>query len=73
MPTRRAVKSAELEQALLLLPFTDALRLLGYLVSWLRKGAQVRAGRGGASTPGGEAPCAHSAAHALAGRGGARA
>ncbi len=37
-----SVRSAELEQALLLLPFTDALRLLGYLVTWLKKGTQVR-------------------------------
>lgn len=36
-----AVRAADLEQALLLLPFTDALRLLGYLVGWLRQGAQV--------------------------------
>ncbi|KAL4429403.1 hypothetical protein ABPG77_005177 [Micractinium sp. CCAP 211/92] len=35
------VRSAELEQALLLLPFTDALRLMRYLVSWLRQGGQV--------------------------------
>lgn len=41
------VRSAELEQALLLLPFTDALRLMAYLVVWLRQGAQVRAGREG--------------------------
>ena len=34
------VKSAELEQALLVLPFTAALELLGYLVQWLRAGAQ---------------------------------
>lgn len=37
------VRSAELEQALLLLPFTDALRLMRYLVAWLRQGAQVGA------------------------------
>lgn len=42
------VRAAELEQALLLLPFTDALRLMGYLLGWLRQGAQVRwAGAGG--------------------------
>lgn len=35
------VRGAELEQALLLLPFADALRVLGYLVGWLRRGAQV--------------------------------
>ena len=34
------VKSAELEQAVLVLPFTAALELLGYLVQWLRAGAQ---------------------------------
>lgn len=32
------VRSSELEQALLLVPFADALRLLGYLSSWLKKG-----------------------------------
>jgi U3 small nucleolar RNA-associated protein 12 len=37
------VRSSELEQALLLLPFTDALRLMGYLVAWLRQGSQVGA------------------------------
>eukprot|EP00887_Chlorella_sp_A99_P006380 scaffold3.g6380.t1 len=39
-----AVRPAELEQALLLLPFTgerDALRLLRYLLAWLAKGGQV--------------------------------
>ena len=35
------VRSSELEQALLLLPFTDALHLLGYIVGWLRVGTQV--------------------------------
>jgi U3 small nucleolar RNA-associated protein 12 len=35
------VKSGDLEQALLLLPFTDALRLLGYVVGWLRAGSRV--------------------------------
>ena len=35
------VRGSELEQAILLLPFTDALRLLGYLAPWLRRGAQV--------------------------------
>ena len=35
------VRSSELEMALLLLPFTDALRLMGYLVDWLRQGSQV--------------------------------
>ena len=47
------VRSAELEQALLLLPFTDALRLVGYLLAWLRQGGQVRrgaiAGEGGSA------------------------
>ena len=39
------VRSSELEQALLLLllPFTDALRLMGYLVAWPRQGSQVGA------------------------------
>jgi hypothetical protein len=37
----RGVKAAELEQALLLLPFGDALRLLRYLLVWLRRGVQV--------------------------------
>jgi hypothetical protein len=36
------VRSSELEQALLLLPFPDALRLLGYLIVWLKVGSQVR-------------------------------
>ena len=36
------VRANELEQALLLLPYTDALRLLTYLCHWLRKGLQVR-------------------------------
>lgn len=35
------VRSSELEQALLLLPFTDALRLMSYLVAWLKEGGQV--------------------------------
>lgn len=35
------VRANELEQALLLLPYTDALRLLTYLCHWLRKGLQV--------------------------------
>jgi U3 small nucleolar RNA-associated protein 12 len=38
------VRSAELEQALLALPFTDALKLLAYLAAWLK---QVSDGRGG--------------------------
>ena len=37
------VRSSELEQALLLLPFTDALRLMGCLVAWPRQGSQVGA------------------------------
>ncbi len=32
------MRSAELEQALMLLPFADALRLLGYLPGWLQQG-----------------------------------
>ena len=35
------VRAAELEQALLMLPFNDALRLLGYLPSWLSTASQV--------------------------------
>ncbi|KAK9845965.1 hypothetical protein WJX81_007060 [Elliptochloris bilobata] len=35
------VRANELEQALLLLPYTDALRLLTYLCHWLRAGLQV--------------------------------
>lgn len=34
-----AVKAADLESALLMLPFSDALRLLAYLPSWLEPGA----------------------------------
>ena len=40
------VRANELEQALLLLPYTDALRLLTYLCHWLRKGLQARWGMG---------------------------
>lgn len=35
------VQAADLEQALLVLPFTEALRLLSYLCQWLRQGQQV--------------------------------
>ncbi len=35
------VRANELEQALLLLPYTDALRLLTFLCHWLRRGLQV--------------------------------
>ena len=35
------MQAADLEQALLVLPFTEALRLLTYLHNWLRKGLQV--------------------------------
>ena len=35
------VKAADLEQALLMLPFHDALRLLGYLRDGLASGAEV--------------------------------
>ena len=35
------MQAADLEQALLVLPFTEALRLLSYLCQWLRKGQQV--------------------------------
>lgn len=36
------VRGAELEQALLLLPFADALRLLHYVLGWLRAGGAAR-------------------------------
>ncbi len=36
------VRANELEQALLLLPYTDALRLLTFLCHWLRAGLQAR-------------------------------
>jgi len=35
------VRSSELEQALLMVPFTDSLRLLGYLSIWLERGSKV--------------------------------
>ena len=35
------VQAADLEQALLVLPFTEALRLLSYLCQWLKKGLQI--------------------------------
>lgn len=35
------VRASDLEQALLLLPFADALRLMGYLSDWLGQGAHV--------------------------------
>ncbi len=38
-----SVRAGDLEQALLVLPFSDALRLLGYLAAWLRRGTQVGA------------------------------
>ena len=38
----RAVRPGDLEAALLCLPFTDALRLLGRLSQWLASGAQAR-------------------------------
>ncbi len=34
-----AVRAADLESALIMLPFTDALRLLTYLPLWLEQGA----------------------------------
>ena len=34
-----SVKSADLESALLMLPFSDALRLLSYLPDWLEHGS----------------------------------
>lgn len=38
-----SVRAGDLEQALLILPFSDALRLLAYFCTWLERGAQVRA------------------------------
>ena len=38
------VRAADVEQALLMLPFSDALRLLRYLSHWLRRGMQVGSG-----------------------------
>ena len=35
------VRGSDLEQAILLVPFTDALRLLSYLAGWLRRGIKV--------------------------------
>ncbi len=43
------VRSADLEQALLALPFTDALKLLAYLAAWLKQ-----VGRGGGAGPAGQ-------------------
>lgn len=42
LETVRRVRPGDLEQALLVLPFSDALRLLQYLCSWLAAGTQVR-------------------------------
>lgn len=36
-----AVRANDLEQALLLLPFNDALRLLQWVAGWLAQGSQV--------------------------------
>jgi U3 small nucleolar RNA-associated protein 12 len=41
------VRANDLEQALLLLPFTDAVRLMRYLAGWLEEEAQVGGGGGG--------------------------
>ena len=41
LPDPSALQAADLEQALLVLPFTEALRLLSYLCQWLRKGLQT--------------------------------
>ena len=35
------VRAGDLEQALLVLPFSDALRLLSYLCAWLTRGSRV--------------------------------
>jgi hypothetical protein len=37
-----SVRANDLEQALLLLPFNDALRLLQWVSGWLAQGSQVR-------------------------------
>jgi U3 small nucleolar RNA-associated protein 12 len=39
-----AVRANDLEQALLLLPFNDALRLLQWVSGWLAQGSQVGKG-----------------------------
>eukprot|EP00983_Pelagomonas_calceolata_P054757 1143845-Pelagomonas_calceolata.AAC.5 len=36
-----SVRASDLESALLMLPFTDALRLLGYLPTWLEQGSAI--------------------------------
>ena len=36
-----SVRASDLEQALLILPFSDALRLLAYFCTWLERGAEV--------------------------------
>ncbi len=36
-----SVRASDLEQALLILPFSDALRLLSYFCTWLERGAEV--------------------------------
>ena len=38
-----SVRAGDLEQALLILPFSDALRLLQYFCTWLERGAEVGA------------------------------
>jgi hypothetical protein len=37
------VRAADLEQALLVLPFADALRLFEHVLAWLQDGSQVLA------------------------------
>lgn len=37
-----SVRASDLEQALLILPFSDALRLLSYFCTWLERSAEVR-------------------------------
>lgn len=41
MSSGYSLQAADLEQALLVLPFIEALRLLSYLCQWLKKGQQV--------------------------------
>ena len=37
-----SVRAGDLEQSLLILPFSDALRLLAFFCTWLEQGAEVR-------------------------------
>ncbi len=37
-----SVRAGDLEQSLLILPFSDALRLLAFFCTWLEQGAEVK-------------------------------